>query len=71
MTEIPLDAAGIEQLAKERQISMAQVCREAGISQTTFQRWKKGGDTTIGTYVALVTAIDVLSAPESTTTPTN
>lgn len=61
MTVNPLDAVDIEKLANTHRLSMAQVCREAKISQTTFQRWKSGGDLKMSTYRAIVEAIDTLS----------
>ena len=37
-----LTPSDIEALAAEAGKSIAQVCRDAGIAQSTFSRWKRG-----------------------------
>lgn len=32
----------IERMAKDRGITIAEVCRRAGIAHTTFGRWRRG-----------------------------
>lgn len=58
----------VEQLIRERGLSVARVCRQANISQTTFQRWKHGSDITLSTYNAVALAIETLSAQTAETT---
>jgi transcriptional regulator with XRE-family HTH domain len=53
-----LTAQEIETAAREAGLSMAEVCRRAGIAQSTFTRWKRGTtEPTIGVYGRLVKAI--------------
>lgn len=37
-----LTPADVERLARERGITMAEVCRRAGIATSIFTRWKSG-----------------------------
>lgn len=37
-----LDVAELERVAATRRLSMAQVCRIAGVAPSTWQRWKQG-----------------------------
>lgn len=69
--------ADIERLAGKAGKSIAQVCREARVAQSTFSRWK-GGKTepTLDVYRRLVAVVTPprkaairISAPVSTPTP--
>jgi transcriptional regulator with XRE-family HTH domain len=52
-----LTPTDIERLAKQGGKSIAEVCREAGIAQSTFSRWKRGAtEPTLDVYRRLATA---------------
>lgn len=65
-----LSPADVERLAGEARMSMAEVCRRAGIAQSTFTRWKANRtEPSIGVYRRIVAALrpdaDVSSRPEA------
>jgi transcriptional regulator with XRE-family HTH domain len=48
----------IEAAAKKAGLSMAEVCRRAGVAQSTFNRWKNGTtQPTLGIYQRLCGAV--------------
>jgi hypothetical protein len=47
-----------EEAARANHVSMAQICRSAGVDQSTFQRWKAGADIRMGTYADLLKALE-------------
>jgi len=50
--------AEIAAIAKERGMSIAKLCQEAGLGPATWYRWQAGlGDITLGTYQKLVAAV--------------
>lgn len=63
--ERPMTPSEMESMARERRLSIAQICREANVNQSTFQRWKQGSSPTIGTYCDLLDAIDRLTEQNS------
>lgn len=57
-----LTAADLEALAKAKPISIAEVCRRAGVAESTFWRWKSGAtEPTLGIYRRL---LDVVRAKD-------
>lgn len=62
-----LTALEIESKASESGLSMAEVCRRAGIAHSTFTRWKAGRtDPTLDVYRKLR---DVVARPAEAVTP--
>lgn len=58
--------ADIEVLARQSSLSMAEVCRRAGVAQSTFTRWKAGKtEPTLDAYRRLRLAV----VPEPAMTP--
>ena len=52
-------AKEVKQRAKRLNVSMNQVCKEAGISTSTFQRWLNGqGDALISTINKVAAVLD-------------
>jgi transcriptional regulator with XRE-family HTH domain len=66
-----LTAADVEGLARTRGISMAEVCRRAGIATSIFTRWKKGlTRPNYGNYQRIIAVVRAdKSAPAATPTP--
>jgi transcriptional regulator with XRE-family HTH domain len=59
-----LSPTAIEALAAQANLSMAEVCRRAGVSQSTFTRWKAGKtEPTLDVYRKLCAAIPPTAAP--------
>ena len=59
-----LSPSAIEVLAAQAGLSMAEVCRRAGIAQSTFTRWKAGRtEPTLDVYRKLCAAIPAIDAP--------
>lgn len=59
MMRYALTAAEIEARAEEAGLTMADVCRAAGIAITTFWRWKTGQtEPTLGIYLKLCAATE-------------
>ena len=57
----------VEEHAKAAGKTMAEVCKEAGIAQSTFSRWKAGVTSpTIDNYAALLRAAGVPVSMERT-----
>lgn len=54
-----LSSDEIVRRAKERGLSIAQVCRLANINQATFQRWKNGAKPQIDTYNRVIAVIEM------------
>lgn len=50
--------AEIEAMAKQAGISVAEVCRRAGVAPSTFTRWKGGSVPSTRTYGSLVRAAE-------------
>lgn len=48
----------IERQSVKKQVSMAQLCRMAGIEYSTYWRWTKGHGMTINKLSALQNALD-------------
>lgn len=67
--EKALNVEQVEQLIRDRGLSVAQVCRTANVSQTTFQRWKNGAHLTVPTYNAFAAAIASLSSATTESIP--
>lgn len=60
-----LSPAEVERLAGEAGLSMAEVCRRAGIAQSTFTRWKAGRtEPSIGVYRRIVQAMEAPATPD-------
>jgi transcriptional regulator with XRE-family HTH domain len=63
---LPLSPAEIEALAGSAGLSMAEVCRRAGLAQSTFTRWKSGKtEPTLDAYRKLIQVV----VPSGTTSP--
>ena len=59
-----LEPSEIEALAGQAGLSMAEACRRAGISQSTFTRWKAGRtEPTLDVYRKLYLAVSPAGAP--------
>ncbi|MFT9095170.1 MAG: helix-turn-helix transcriptional regulator [Gluconobacter cerinus] len=51
----------IEQAAKQRGIGMVAVCREAGVSFSTYSRWRaRKCEPTLGVYRRLLVAVGIV-----------
>lgn len=58
-----LTPSEVKALAKERGITMAEVCRRAGINATTFNRWERGEtEPGLGVYRRIVAALRDVAA---------
>lgn len=59
-----LEPSEIEALAGQAGLSMAEACRRAGISQSTFTRWKAGKtEPTLDVYRKLYLAVSPTGGP--------
>lgn len=59
-----LSPSDIESLAAKAGKSIAQVCREAGVAQSTFSRWKAGRtEPTLDVYRRLLGAVSAADSP--------
>ena len=56
-------AEQIVNIAKERNISVNKICKEAGITAQTFQNWKNGSQPTLDKAIKIIKYLD-LSADE-------
>ena len=67
----PLTPTAIEAAARARGITIAEVCRRAGVSPSTFTRWK-GGKTepTLGVYRRLQAAAKARWKPSASPSKT-
>jgi transcriptional regulator with XRE-family HTH domain len=64
-----LSPIAIEALAAQAGLSMAEVCRRAGVAQSTFTRWKAGKtEPTLDVYRKLCAAVPL---PAASTEPGN
>lgn len=55
MTDLPT-AKDIERLAAEAGMSIAELCRRAGVAQSSFTRWKRGASPTLKVAQKLIDA---------------
>lgn len=58
-----LTPSDVKALAKERGITMTELCRQAGINATTFNRWERGEtEPGLGVYRRIVAVLRAVAA---------